>query len=643
MRIASPALLVFLSCRSAHQPATPTDRLAWNAAAVQNNAGVFWTIDTNKNGAPEPDEVVPLVFYPPMPALVKDGQFTKAFHEVQELLRHNSPTSGPDAPRQALVRHDLAQGRPTLVLSDFRQVSASEKLFVQKMMAVAHLVDGLYERQTGIDVARAHVAPDAASQSLFRRNRGLHCVGPLTEKNPLCRGSLEETKMSVGVYPQSMQTSNTFCTELEKRSDAESLLSPFSAVMTDSAGQLTPVPYSRAFASEMTKIAFALEDAAAVLADSEAALIAYLRAAAIAFRTNDWDVADEAWANMNARNSAWYIRVAPDETYWEPCSRKAGFHLTFARINSATVQWQSMLSPIQQQMEDTVAMMAGAPYRARKATFHLPDFIDIVVNAGDDRDPLGGTIGQSLPNWGPVANEGRGRTVAMANLYTDVDSRAARRAQAESVFSADALTGYVDDPTPGLFSTVLHEAAHNLGPAHEYKVDEKTDDMIFGGPIASVMEELKAQTSALYLVELLREQAVIDAAMADRVRIDALVWAAGHTAQGMYTASGERKTYSQVAAIQLGFLIDRGVLMWDATAIAANGKDRGALTIQHARLVPAINDLMKTVAGIKARGDAAAANALLERYVDGGAVPQAAIAERFLRQPKMSFVYSVLL
>ncbi len=33
--------------------------------------------------------------------------------------------------------------------------------------------------------------------------------------------------------------------------------------------------------------------------------------------------------------------------------------------------------------------------------------------------------------------------------------------------------------------------------------DGKTDDAIFGGPMAAMMEELKAQTSALYLAEWL--------------------------------------------------------------------------------------------------------------------------------------------
>ena len=37
------------------------------------------------------------------------------------------------------------------------------------------------------------------------------------------------------------------------------------------------------------------------------------------------------------------------------------------------------------------------------------------LDAGDARAASGATIGQSLPNWGPVANEGRGRTVAMTD------------------------------------------------------------------------------------------------------------------------------------------------------------------------------------------------------------------------------------
>src|SRR5262249_7520671 len=136
-------------------------------------------------------------------------------------------------------------------------------------------------------------------------------------------------------------------------------------------------------------------------------------------------------------------------------------------------------------------------------------FIDIVFNAGDDRTPLGATIGQSLPNWGPVANEGRGRTVAMVNLYTDPDSREARRAQAASLLDEASMKLYSGESDPGLLVTILHEATHNLGPAHEYKVNGKTDGEVFGGPVASVLEELKAQTGGVFLIEFLRAKGLI--------------------------------------------------------------------------------------------------------------------------------------
>ena len=151
---------------------------------------------------------------------------------------------------------------------------------------------------------------------------------------------------------------------------------------------LVAVPYNVAYADLMAPIAVELRAAADAMTDpNETALVTYLRAAASAFETNDWPPADEAWAAMNARNSRWYVRVGPDETYWEPCSLRAGYHLSFARINQGSKNWQTKLVPVQQEMEDAIAAKAGAPYKSRKVTFHLPDFIDIVVNAGDDRDP----------------------------------------------------------------------------------------------------------------------------------------------------------------------------------------------------------------------------------------------------------------
>ncbi|HOT10708.1 MAG TPA: hypothetical protein PK710_13105, partial [Polyangiaceae bacterium] len=284
-----------------------------------------------------------------------------------------------------------------------------------------------------------------------------------------------------------------------------------------------------------------------------------------------------------------------------------------------------------------------APYKARTVTFHLPDFIDIVVNAGDSRHPLGATIGQSLPNWGPVANEGRGRTVVMSNLYTDPDSQLIRKEQAESMLDAATAAKRSSAQDPSLLSTILHEATHNFGPSHEYKVQGKTDDQHFGGPLASTMEELKAQTGALWYIAMLEKRKIIEPELAQQTYVDSLIWALNHIARGMYTDDKKPKTYSHVSAIQVGFLMQEGALTFDPAAPAVNGKDKGAFTLHFDKLPAAIDKMMKVVGGIKAKGDRKQAEELVKKYVDGDMVPMAIIAERSLRHPKAAFVYGLAL
>ena len=198
---------------------------------------------------------------------------------------------------------------------------------------------------------------------------------------------------------------------------------------------------------------------------------------------------------------------------------------------------------------------------------------------------------------------------------------------------------FSDNPNPGVLSTVLHEATHNLGPAHEYAFQGKTAKQVFGGELAATWEELKAQSGALWFLEFLHKKAIISEKDAKESFVDAVVWAFGHVARGMYDNEGRRRAYSQLAAIQLGFLMDEGVLSWDAAARAANGTDKGAYAISHEKVPAAAEKLMKQVASIKARTDKVAAEVLAKRYVDGSIVPMEVIKERLLRSPKTSFVY----
>src|SRR5690606_16694047 len=120
-----------------------------------------------------------------------------------------------------------------------------------------------------------------------------------------------------------------------------------------------------------------------------------------------------------------------------------------------------------------------------------------------------------------------------------------------------------------------------------------------------------------------------------------IAWTFGHISRGMYTPSGQRKAYSQLAAVQVGFLLDEGALRWDPEAMAADGEHRGAFTIDFERFPAAAQKLMERVMHIKAAGDRADAEALANRYVDGDTVPQPAIVERYRNFPQVTFVFAL--
>ncbi len=616
------------------------DRAAFNRRAVQHNLPLYWTADRNGNGEADPDEVAALQFYPTSGDWVSGGRFTPSYATALRGMETPESFDGPDGARIKLVVGELDNAAPALVANDLRK-NASDHEFVGHMVRVATLLDELYALQSGASAVVSKLPPDAPSRSLFRRNWGIKCQTPGFDKNPACT-AIAGGKQPVDVYPAALQDDPKFCEALEKRPDASKLLEPFTVVRDDGKGGLKAVPYSEAYAEPMKKVASELRAAGKSLdAEKEKALVAYLDAAARSFETNNWLPADEAWSRMTAENSAWYVRVAPDETYWEPCSQKAGFHLTFARINPDSLKWQAKLRPVQQEMEDRLAAHVEKPYKARKVTFHLPDFIDIVLNAGDDRDAVGATVGQSLPNWGKVSAEGRGRTVVMSNLYTDPDSLAVRRAKVNSLLVSESAALYADGGDAGLIGTILHEAAHNLGPTHEYKVGGKTDNDAFGGDLASMLEELKAQTASLWFTGFVQTKGIIDEPTARRVYADDLTWAFNHISRGMWTASHQRKHYSQLAAIQVGWMLEEQALVFDPAAKAANGKDQGAYRLDLARLPAAVDKLMKVVGHIKATGDKKAAEDLTARFVDGMPEHHARIAERCLRFPQPNFVYAL--
>jgi hypothetical protein len=634
---------------TARLAAVPRD--GFNRGALTLGLPLFWNEDRDGDGALGPEELAVIWGLDDRPRSywVKDGAFTTVFLEAYGRIRARvaGPAASADA-RHAALAKEIAQSYFTVLESDFRDAPAEDRAIVRHVLAAAEIIERVYARQLGTaGLAERIPADDGLARLVFFLNQGPWCSAPATEKDPACTAIAPTPPRVSGLYPATLQQTRDFCAKLEADARASALTAPFTTVTRDAAGALAAVPYTAAFGDDLAAVRHELEAAAAAIQDpAEAAFKTYLLAAAKAFGDNDWFAADEAWSKMSALNSKWFLRIAPDEVYFEPCNLKAGFHVSFARIDRASLAWQKRLEPVKNDMEQALAVLAGQPYRARAVSFNIPDFIQVVLNAGDSRDPRGATIGQSLPNWGPVANEGRGRTVAMTNFYEDPESLAVGRSRAESLLCKETMARYADDADAKVMGTVLHEAAHNLGPSHEYEVAGKTDDQVFGGPLASTLEELKAQTSALYLTDWLVAKGVLDQSLAERAHVRDITWTFGHISRGMYDAEGKIKPYSALSAIQVGFLLQEGALAWRANETAANGRDPGCFALDFAKLPAAVEKLERISLGVKARGDVALAKRLVADYVAPtgryAGVFQT-VTERVLRHPTATFLYAVRL
>ena len=626
-------------------------RYDFNLRAQEHFVPLFWRSDANVNKKIDPVELA--VLWRPNGTsrgdYVEPSGFTAAFDEAYRDLTRDPPAanlSSAEKARRNKVRLELSQGRPTLVETDLTRASDEDRALVARLIEAAPLIERLYALQRGTTGLEALVPQDdPASRALFHRNQGPWCEAPKTQGDPECSAIPgAPPKRVFGLYPAALQDEEKFCQRLEAEPNAKALTDHFSVVVREGAG-FKAVPYTSYWKNETEAVARALEAAAdAITSPGEKSLKAYLTAAAAAFRSNDWGPADEAWVAMSATDSKWYVRIAPDEVYFEPCAWKAGFAFQLGRINLESLEWKTKLDPLKDDMERALAGLAGSPYRARTIQFKLPDFTDVVLNAGDQRQPHGATVGQSLPNWGPVAERG-GRTVVMTNLGTDADSRKQLEVQMASLFCAATMAKATTEPAVATMSTVLHEAAHNLGPAHDYQVKGKKGHEAFGGPLASTMEELKAQTSALFFSDWLAQRKQIPAELAEQAHVRAVAWAFGHVSRGMYDGAGRPRTYSQLAAIQLGWLHRAGVLQWHADRPAASGADQGCFELTLGRpWTTAVTDLTRQVLGVKARGDRPAAEKLKADFVDGTGewkTLRDTITQRWLIAPKSTFVYAI--
>ena len=94
------------------------------------------------------------------------------------------------------------------------------------------------------------------------------------------------------------------------------------------------------------------------------------------------------------------------------------------------------------------------------------------------------------------------------------------------------------------------------------------------------------------------EKKVLSQKEAEEAHVRDITWTFGHISRGMYSANGKPKPYSQLAAIQLGFLVDKGAAEWKADEKAANGEDTGCIELHLEKFPKEVEGLIDALDGV---------------------------------------------
>ena len=151
------------------------DHLAFNRIATELNIPLFWQLTKEEKDVFEPQNLHYIW------GVSKD--------KADDWIHGHADTDATpqEQQRRALVRKELSLGMPTLIHSNFKNISGKEQRMVNHVLKAAQWIETIYAKQNGSFKFRSALSQlDLSSQYLFYRNQGPWCEAPGVSNDPRC-------------------------------------------------------------------------------------------------------------------------------------------------------------------------------------------------------------------------------------------------------------------------------------------------------------------------------------------------------------------------------------------------------------------------------------------------------------------------
>jgi hypothetical protein len=497
----------------------------------------------------------------------------------------------PLAIREDLSRR-LAQFAPTRIEADLSGLRDSERQVLDKIIEASRLMGEIFQRQAW--AANPGLREKVAASRDPRRKDALRYfdlhVGPWdrVDSEPFIGEAARPP--GAGYYPPDM-TKEEFDAWLKAHpEDQESFRGLFTLIRRSGDG-LGAVPYSEAYRAWLEPAARLLREAAEIT--ENASLKAFLLKRADAFLSDDYYDSDVAWMDLDSRIE---VTIGPYETYED---RLFGYKAAYESF--VTVQDPDASARLDAFKKRLPEMERNLPIpdehknltRGGESPIRV---VDVAFAAGDTRAGVQ-TIAFNLPNDERVRETKGSKKVLLRNVM-NAKYESILKPIAGKVIAPEQLRRVTAD---AFFNEILfHELSHGLGPGIITVNGRKTEARLELKEIYSALEEAKADAMGVYSILYMIEQGGFPRSMRDDLFVTYLA--------GMFRSVrfGIEEAHGRGVALQYNYLRERGAILRNDAS--------GRFSVDFAKFEKALEDLVRDLCMVQARGDYDAGLRLLGRY-----------------------------
>lgn len=350
---------------------------------------------------------------------------------------------------------------------------------------------------------------------------------------------------------------------------------------------LYAVPYSVAYADELTRAHTLLNEAADALQKDDEEFARYLRNRSRDLLSDDYESGDAAWVtgrfkNLNAQIGTY--EVYDDEMF----GVKSFFSLSLLSTR------QQETAELRKAMKGLQALEDSLPYtHHKKIREDIPvGLYDVIADFGQAR---GGNTATILPNENYLARR-YGRTILLrSNIMQHPELFGGTSRAWEAAVGPSHKTELTSEGTA--YRTLWHEVGHYLG-VDVTRSGQDLDTALQEN--SSAMEEMKADLVSLYVAQALRKQGYYTDGQLRSV------YASGVNRVLQNNRPRRDQPYNTMQLMQWNFFLENGLLSFDPQT--------KTLSIHYDKYHDVVAKLLARVLEVQYQGDKAASDQFIDQY-----------------------------